>query len=232
MTQVFVICEGATEEQFIEHVMADFLNVHNIFLKPSIIGRVGHQGGNVTLDRLAKDIRNLLNHPGSYCTTFFDFYGLPADFPGKKEAMDENGSKNKSACLLSALKNQLQNKLSENQFRRFIPYVQMYEFEALLFSDPEKLASIINSKNTQDFAKIREQFENPEEINDSVQTAPSKRIHAISRYNSKSKITQGQRIAKSIGINKIREECPLFNAWLSQLEQLKPLQKFSEIEHV
>ncbi len=61
--------------------------------------------------------------------------------------------------------------------RRFIPYIQMYEFEALLFSDPAKLALAIDSpKQGLIFKKIREQFDSPEAINDSAQTSPSKRI--------------------------------------------------------
>ena len=61
--------------------------------------------------------------------------------------------------------------------RRFIPYVQMYEFEGLLFSDTLALAKGVNQGRLVDrFKIIRDQFDTPEEINDSPETAPSKRI--------------------------------------------------------
>jgi hypothetical protein len=49
-------------------------------------------------------------------------------------------------------------------------------------------------------------YASPEEINNSQETAPSKRILGV--YNSYNKITDGYLIAKEIGIDKMREVCP------------------------
>jgi hypothetical protein len=58
-----------------------------------------------------------------------------------------------------------------------------------------------------------------EDINDSPHTAPSKRItHVVPSYN---KTAEGITIASDIGLQKIRQECPHFNAWLTQLENLE-----------
>lgn len=58
----------------------------------------------------------------------------------------------------------------------------------------------------------------PEDINDNSETAPSKRIKKeIPRYRKR---RFGYIVAKTIGISKIREECPRFNEWLKQLETL------------
>ncbi len=58
--------------------------------------------------------------------------------------------------------------VGEDAARRFLPYVQMYEFEGLLFSDPAKLAQGLGEADLEaDFAKIRAGFPTPEEINDS-----------------------------------------------------------------
>ena len=62
------------------------------------------------------------------------------------------------------------------------------------------------------------EFPNPEEINNSSETAPSKRlIKAIPGYN---KIVYGNIIAEQIGLQTIRDKCPLFNEWIKQLEQI------------
>ncbi|MGZ8236493.1 MAG: DUF4276 family protein [Methylobacter sp.] len=91
--------------------------------------------------------------------------------------MDNYKSANKAACLLEELSKVLRAELGEEYLYRFIPYVQMYEFEGLFFSDTQALAKIIAQETLADsFRSIRNQFDTPEEINDSPETAPSKRI--------------------------------------------------------
>ena len=106
--------------------------------------------------------------------------------------------------------------------RRFIPYVQMHEFEGLLFSNPSQLAYALRRQDlAQQFWAIRKDFETPEHIDDSPVTAPSKRIQNLfPRYR---KVQMGETAAKAIGLRKIRQQCPLFNAWLDKLEKLTPL---------
>ena len=106
--------------------------------------------------------------------------------------------------------------------RRFIPYVQMHEFEGLLFSDPGQLAFALRRQDlTQELWAIRHEFPTPEHINDSSVTAPSKRIQSlIPRYR---KVQAGERAVRAMTLDTIRQECPLFNAWLAKLENLPPL---------
>ena len=108
--------------------------------------------------------------------------------------------------------------------QRFIPYVQMYEFEGLLFSDPAALArSIGKAKLENRFFEIRADGNTPEHINDDSHTAPSKRIiHLVDGY-ALQKPLLARRAAEEIGLPRIRQECPLFNAWLAKLETLPPL---------
>ena len=100
------------------------------------------------------------------------------------------------------------------------PYVQMYEFEALLFSDISKfkLHEDWNKQSERKLQRVYDDFETPEDINDGVQTAPSKRLDKI--LPGYSKILKGPLIAENIGLDKIREECPLFNEWIGELEEL------------
>ena len=84
MIRVHIICEGQTEAIFVQELLMSHFSCRKIFLKAILIGNTG---GNVTFDRLRQDVEKLLlSDRSSYCTTFFDFYGLPTDFPGKSES--------------------------------------------------------------------------------------------------------------------------------------------------
>ena len=88
MIRVHIICEGQTEEMFVKEILSEFFASRDIYLIPTLIGKPGPKGGYFKFDRLSTDVRaRLLGDKTSYCTTFFDFYGLPKDFPGKQEAL-------------------------------------------------------------------------------------------------------------------------------------------------
>ena len=102
------------------------------------------------------------------------------------------------------------------------PYVQMYEFEALLFSDISKfeLHDHWDNEAEKRLQRICDAFETPEDINNSPRTAPSKRLNDIFSGYGNNKTLYGPLIAEDIGLDKIREKCPLFNQWVGELEQL------------
>ena len=223
MKRIHVICEGQTEEAFVKEVLGKALETSGLYISPALIGPPGHKGGNVRIERLLKDTKNLLRDKTAYCTTFFDFYGLPEKFPGKREAMTKNGASEKSKCLLNILERELLGHLGSELMRRFIPYVQMHEFEGLLFSSPEKFAQGIDKPAlAAKFQKIRGDFPSPEEINNSPNTAPSKLI--LRHYSGYQKPLHGSLAAIEIGLPTIRQECPLFDAWLKKLEALPPIE--------
>jgi len=60
----------------------------------------------------------------------------------------------------------------------------------------------------------------PEAINNSPTTAPSKRLDAWAEGGKFKKTTTGIAIAEDIGINGMREKCTVFNTWLVSLESL------------
>ncbi len=220
MVRVNIICEGQTEETFVQEVLYHLFVSKSIYLNPILIGKPGHKGGNFTLGRLVKDLRPLLGDANAYCTTLFDFYGLPSDFPGKEKAQMMKNIEEKAQCVTQSLVDALQKTaISGDSLRRFIPYVQMYEFEGLLFSDCHRLASAIDQPSlARKFKTIREGFLTPEDINDSKITAPSKRILEI--YPRYKKLIHGSSATKEIGIEAIRQECKLFDQWLKQIETL------------
>mgnify|MGYP000072153576 CR=1 FL=1 len=65
---------------------------------------------------------------------------------------------------------------------------------------------------------IREQFPNPEEIDDSPDSTPSKRILALEPHYQKPII--GTLAALETGLVRIRAECPHFDGWVRRLEAL------------
>ena len=93
----------------------------------------------------------------------------------------------------------------------------MHEFEALLFSAPEILASRLQVKPAL-IANIVAKCGSPEEIDDSPDTAPSKRLIQLS--NGFRKTTTGIAVAEDIGLSAIRARCPLFDEWLTAIERL------------
>lgn len=223
MTRIHIICEGQTEEMFVNEVLSGLLTPLGIHLCPSLVGKPGHKGGNFKFERVLKDIKTrLLNDKMAYCTTFFDFYGLPEDFPGKKDAAALNDLKSKQELMTSRLVEQLGKHIDQGAMRRFIPYIQLYEFEGLLFSDPKSIASEIGEPGLEDdFAKIRNTFETPEHVNNSKTTAPSKRIKSL--FNQYDKVVHGSLIALEVGVEKICEECHLFDAWVAKLKAVEVL---------
>jgi len=220
MKRVHIVCEGQTEEMFVKELLYPPFLSKGLCLIPVLIGKPGHKGGNFRFERLLADVRNqLMGDSTAFCTTFFDFYGLPNEFPGKTAAAGKAHSQEKAQIVCDAMVEKLTGKLGDDAMHRFIPYIQMYEFEALLFSDPDGLARGVNCSDlSDDFSKIRNSFDSPESINDSPRTAPSKRI--CSKVSGYEKPIYGSLAALEIGLPVMRQECPLFDAWLTRLEGL------------
>jgi hypothetical protein len=96
----------------------------------------------------------------------------------------------------------------------------LHEYEGLLFSDPAAFANGIDQPILANHLRaIRQGFPTPEDINDSPNTAPSKRVlHLCPSY---SKVLDGTRAARTVGIDTMRRECPHFREWVERLEALR-----------
>ncbi len=198
MVRVGISVEGTTEERFVQKSLTPYFASKNIFTLPvSMHGRVN-------LDRVKNEIEKLA-YSFDYVTTLYDFYGF------KRIKADETRQTLEDK-ILNSLKPDIQNKC--------IPYVQMYEFEALLFTSPEVIGSVFgNEKYTSWSQKILKKFNNnPEQINNSEQTAPSKRFIKNTPYK---KTVHGPDIAFQTGLQNIRAVCSGFDDWLKKIESLK-----------
>lgn len=220
MTRVHVICEGQTEEMFVNEMLTPVFFPKGIQLVPALVGKPGHKGGNFKFERLQADVKNrLLGDRTAYCTTFFDYYGLPQGFPGKDTLAAHADIRDKAAAVQDAMVDELIRLIGQDSMRRFIPFVQMYEYEALLFSDPDAFAIGVDRISLNQHLKaISAQFESPEHINNSPVTAPSKRIEALMADYQKP--LMGTLAALEVGLDVMRAKCALFNDWLTRIESL------------
>jgi Domain of unknown function (DUF4276) len=162
----------------------------------------------------------LLQDSNAIVTTFIDYYGIHANHDYPKWA-DVQSFKNKNAAL-ETIENAMNNSVDNKIQHRFLPYIQLHEFEALLFSDIEVFNKNFDENEFRDYDYLIEtvsKYENPEEINNSSLTAPSKRLLKILSPNY-SKVIYGSLLAESIGLNTIRNKCFRFNHWLSKLEDI------------
>lgn len=228
MTRLLVHVEGETEESFVNEILRDHLQAFGYErVSARLVGNArlrSRRGGIRAWPAVRDDIlRHLKEDHQCIATTMVDYYALPQTgvraWPGRAAA---------SAALPPA-KSELVNKaLAEdiaktmgNDFNpsRFVPFVVMHEYEGLLFSDCEAFGRGIGRTDLIDkLQAIRDQFTTPEEINDSPETAPSKRIEKLVMGYQKPLL--GTLAALEIGLPKIRAACPSFSSWLNQLETL------------
>ena len=103
---------------------------------------------------------------------------------------------------------------------RFIPYIQLHEFEALLFAEPRKFEIAFPGRTSEidTLVSIRSEFSNPEQIDDGPDKAPSKRILQVLRDYRKS--LAGPVISAQIGMATLRRECSHFDGWIKRIEQI------------
>ena len=204
MTRVAISVEGKTEEEFVKNILAPGLEPASVYPEPILLG----SGGNVTVERLASDMSKFVWN-FDFVTSLVDFYG----FRDKGSDTREDLERRIKQTVISKITRALDDS-------RIFPYVQQHEFEALLFSDVRAFSILPYATNdiVDNLTSIRSRFDSPEDINDSRDSAPSKRIvNLIPRYQ---KVVDGSLVADEIGLEKIRAECPRFDEWVTKLESL------------
>lgn len=224
MIRLHITTEGQTEEKFVRNLLQPYLAARNIFVDARSVltskdKKAGstYRGGLLSYDKAKRDMLEWIKqdqNPECRFSTMFDLYALPEDFPGSQMAKTIPDPYARVAWL--------EQKLAEDMDHPgFIPYIQLYEFEALLFSDLTKftLEYLEHEQAIEQLQHILQSFQNnPELINDGPNTAPSKRI--LSEIPEYSKAGSGAIIAEIIGLDQIRSMCRHFNDWVCKLEGL------------
>lgn len=219
MREVIVFAEGPTEERFIKQVVAPALNGLQIYLKPQLLNTSqSGKGGALSIDRFLLNARNTLRQkPDTVLTSFIDLYGLDTDFPEFEASKKQTNVYHRVALLEQALHSAVVEHAGCRS-DRFLPHIQPYEYEGLLFSDVRALAATEPtwSKALGELQKVRGLFDSPEHINDGYETKPSKRLENLLHPRYK-KTTHGPRAATRISLETMERECAHFRSWMDQL---------------
>lgn len=197
MNRLGVSVEGPTERDFVQQVLRPHLIAAGWDVCKAVV--LGGNGGNVSCRRIRQDVRLLA--PGFECvTTLYDLYGFEGR--GERSAVEIERAMDEAVGDVPC----------------FIPYVQQFEFEALLFSETGTVHHALggDAASRKQLEQARSAVQSPEEINDGYDTCPSRRLlRAYPRYD---KVLQGPALAAKIGLARMREQCPRFASWLARLE--------------
>lgn len=210
MKTVIIICEGPTEEVFCSNLLSQYL-------QNSCRIEIRLLGGNCNWQRIRDMVEKALKQQkNALVTTFFDYYGVKTKkFPNWKETVGINKANVRER--IEILENGMLEEIDSNLRYRFIPYVQLHEFEALLFNNIEVFDEMFEFEqyDRAELLNIFNEFPDPEMIDQGTETSPSHRlIKIIPAYR---KVIQGNAIAEKIGIEQIRQKNKHFNDWIEQL---------------
>ena len=209
-----ILCEGPTEFNFVTQVLGPHLSTYNIFAKPEPLSNGRY--GVVPYDRLRHAIKSDLgrSRKHEFVTTMIDLYKI-GNYPGANKVPGEEvitRVRRIEARMMEGLPNP-----------NFIPYIQVHEFEALVFVDLNRLPEQFPDGEANGAPeRLRQSIGGlaPEDINDGEHTAPSKRIiREIPPYKNLKSIA-GPAIALAIGLMDLRRACPHFAEWIDKLEKL------------
>lgn len=220
-----ILCEGQTEERFVKEVLSPYLHQFNIYPKPILLltsKKKNARGGMLSYVQAKRDLTILQkqfrdnNSEHHLFTTMFDYYALPDDFPGFDESTEIPDVRDRISFLEDKFAEELDVSV-------FIPYIQLHEFEALLFVDICKLQTEypLSSEKIRVLKKETDIYGDPEMINNSPDTAPSKRIiAALAQDYHYNKVQSGTTVTSAIGIEKLLEHCQHFNDWIENIKRL------------
>jgi len=225
-TRLHIVVEGRTEEKFVNEILVPHLGGRNISADARMIqtGRTpsrrnkGGLGKPQDFDHLKDDIlawTRVESQPNVRFTTMVDLYAYPQNAPGYDEAKMLTDAYAKVALLEQRMAEVVNS-------QRFIPYIQLHEYETLLYADFQKWDIVFPQKASHIWALAREVKgdDNIELINDGERSAPSKRlIRVFPEYEGK-KADYGYLLALHIGLDTLRGKCAHFNDWLTSLEAL------------
>lgn len=216
MNRIIIICEGQTEQEFCKTLLQRYFSNQNITLQVPLIKKT--MGGIANWNVLKREIETYLRREKDVLvTTLIDYYGIKDShgFPlwAEKQAIADKSQR------LDELEAAMLADVDVNLRPRFVPYMQLHEFEGLLFSDKQAFyTTFYNSNELADKAYLEQtfaDFDNPEMINDGVETSPSHRLERI--ISGYEKVVYGCCLAEAIGLDKMRQKSPRFDNWLKRL---------------
>lgn len=223
MKKVLILVEGQTEANFVVQILRPRFSEIGIYVQESIAttkhNRTGKafKGGVVTYSPIKRELSRLLGDTSAVAvTTMFDFYDLPKDFPGRGREVHQGNCYERVEFLQGALKEDLGNPM------KFVPYLSLHEFEALLLSSPQHFDEELETGGMGQRLLGALGGRLPEEVNDGLETHPSAQIKRLALEHGRKyrKRLHGVSIASRIGLRTMREKCSHFDRWVTILEDL------------
>src|SRR5690606_38557952 len=141
-----------------------------------------------------------------------DYFRLRTDFPMYEKAQLQNDKIKSVEVLEEALSQAVNNS-------RFLPYIQLHEFEGLLFASTNGFDFLtdIPKNNLEILREAVNEEENPELLNDGELTAPSKRLENLIPGFDRNKPFYGGIISDVNTIDPVLERCKRFKTWTESL---------------
>jgi len=215
VTRLLMLVEGQSEEVFVKRTLAPYLAEHQVYVEPPIVlwtkrfdSGGGFRGGVSDWNQIRRSLVPLMRDSDAWVTTLLDFYGLPADFPGYREACEPGDPRQRVATL--------QQEFSEAiGHPRFVPFLALHEFEAWVFTAPDVVADHFGTPRLAE--RIR-QAGDPELIDLDESSHPKARLRSMNTGYKET--SDGPTLLEKIGIDAIKGACPHFAAWLTRLEAL------------
>lgn len=215
--RALILVEGQTEERFVKDTLGPAFWEVELFISPTILvtKRVkdgpNFKGGVTNFSKFRNDVQRLLNSAaGALVTTMLDYYRLPTDFPGMS-------SRPAGSPIARVQHVEQAVRAHFGAPPNFLPFLVLHEFEAWLYCDPNELPrAMTQPRNQPAFQAICQSVATPEDINERPQFAPSKRIEQL--FPGYQKTLHGPTTVNRIGLSAIRQRCPHFASWLTQLE--------------
>lgn len=165
MKNLYIYCEGPTEESFINEILAPYFANLMIFVTP-IVCTINCT--EVDIYKRMNIVEDVINQDIGQPNCFFNF--------------------------------------------------MLHEFEGILFSSPQAFLEITDDDTVAEIQRMRDEAMSPEHINNSPETAPSKRLESL--MPNYAKVKNGTLLSKKMGIDAILKECKHFSEWIEKIKRL------------
>ncbi|MFE0026885.1 DUF4276 family protein [Amycolatopsis sp. NPDC059021] len=213
--RLHLLVEGQTEATVVREVLLGYLQRLGWTVTWSVVRTqttsATHRGGVSSWPRLHREIKELLGQKSlDLLTTLFDFYGFPEDAPGMN-----NRPGGSARGAVEHVEKAMDEAICD---RRFLPHLVLHELETWVFAAADQLGELRGDETLA--AQLRQDSadaDGVELVNDGPKTAPSKRL---ARYCADYlKTVDGPLAIADLGIDRLKDRCPHFAAWLDEIER-------------
>jgi hypothetical protein len=215
-----ILCEGNTEHIFVQKILKPYLLEQGFTAvksqKVTTNAKLKASGGVSKYSKIKKDIQNfrqsnpIVEHEQRIITTMIDYYKFPTDSPSYEESKKIKDPYKRIQFLEEEFKKDINDQV-------FVPYIQLHEIETLVFCGIEHISAFYpkTEKKCEKLIKELNEVGNPELINNSEQTSPSKRIERVLGHYDKPNLCKV--VTERVGVEELRRQCKHFNEWIEKL---------------